>query len=259
MCVKNLDKRLLLLCLAFFCVTEKTTKNTILQPRNKLKPGKNPNGKSTAGGCPCLSSAFRGLHLETAAVPEQTRTLTGLHDRWVRIQGKFWLTTMQTWCPISWPGPCSSAAWELLVFAGRTVCLSHLELIASWRKSFYHPTPSNIQVSNTCLKFFLAKKYHCCPMFSGMILCWRKNILRMSLNSYFVLSWEDGKVPAPNVCFLWASLFSMFQGHSFYSYLSLKKAQAVSSNVSFKEYLALWTSSLFFWIFPLFSLMEQPK
>lgn len=191
MCIKNLDKKLLLLCLPFFCVTEKTTKTLPChQERNwnqaRTQMGAAPQEAAHASLRPS------GLYtdLETAAVPEQTCTLTGLHDRCARIQGRFWLTTMQTSCPISWPGLAAllhGSCWSLL---GEQCLWVTCNELPPGEINSHHPAPNNIQASNTCLKFIPSQEI---PLLSHVL--WDDSVLEeehfllwISLNSYFVLS-----------------------------------------------------------------------
>lgn len=163
----------------------------VLQPKEKLKPGKNPKVSSMAGGCPWLSVLCSGVCAASEPAEYQSRpTPECLHDRCARIWGGL-VAIMQPWWPIPWPGPCSWAAWELPVFAGRAVCLSQLELTAFWRNLFLSP---NSQHTCKCLTLvwtsFLVKKYCivCIPCFVGWFCVGSVFILRMGLNSYFVSS-----------------------------------------------------------------------
>lgn len=72
MYVKNFIRVRASCLLALFCVTE-TKPKLILQPKEKLKPGKNPKVNSMAGGCPCLCLLCSGVCAALEAAGYQSR------------------------------------------------------------------------------------------------------------------------------------------------------------------------------------------
>lgn len=104
MYVKNLDKKLLHLCLAFFCVTDKATrKHPATQRETNWNQARTWKGTAPAWGCTCLPSALGGLHsLRNCCISRVDQPLTCFYDRHASIQSRFWLTTTHTQCLTSY-------------------------------------------------------------------------------------------------------------------------------------------------------------
>lgn len=218
MCVKNLDKRLL--CLV--CNREGSQKN-ILQLREKqtktrqeLKWEQHPHEAVPAS----LLLSVLYTDLKTSAVLKQTSPLACLH---ARIEGRFWLTTVQIQCTAS-----KITCMEAAHFSCEKC------FWAVWNESpggihSHYPTTCKrlILISNS----FLAEKYHFCTsvlcsvawFHAGRIYPFRNVVKQLFLVLFFSVLW-NGKLPAPSISSLWA-LFCAFHGHSFYSSFK-RKAQA---------------------------------
>lgn len=173
MCVKNLEQKLLHLCLAFFCVTDKATrKHPATQRETNWNQARTWKETAPAWGCTCLPSALGGLHsLRNCCISRVDQPLICFYDRHARIQSRFWLTTTHTQCLTSYDQDLAALLHRNCWF------LSFVSVSAIWNKllpgeiQFYHPTTYKwlMLICNS----LLAMKYHFCPMFSRVILSWQ--------------------------------------------------------------------------------------
>lgn len=176
MYVKNLDKKLLHLCLAFFCVTDKATrKHPATQRETNWNQARTWKGTAPAWGCTCLPSALGVLHsLRNCCSSRADQPLTCFYDRHARIQSRFWLTTTHTQCLTSYDQDLRTLQLSCIGTVGFPWENS---VSAIWNKllpgeiQFYHPTTYKwlMLICNS----LLAMKYHFCPMFSRVILSWQ--------------------------------------------------------------------------------------
>lgn len=247
MCVKNLDKKLL--CLV--CNREGSQKN-ILQLREKqtktrqeLKWEQHPHEAVPAS----LLLSVLYTDLKTSAVLKQTSSLACLH---ARIEGRFWLTTVQTQC-----------------MASQITCMEAAHFScekcfwAVWNESpggihSHYPTTCKrlILISNS----FLAEKYHFCTsvlcsvawFHAGRIYPFRNVVKQLFLVLFFSVLW-NGKLPAPSISSLWALFLCI--SWTFLLFLFQKKSTGlVSSSPSSKECLTVSLFSFLFLFFGFFSL-----